>query len=50
MKPTKTFKISKQTKRFAAGIINAHERGAFKRAMINAQLSSQQIVRTKRES
>ena len=50
MKPTKTFKMLKQTKRYAALITDAHERGAFKRAMIDAQLASQQIVRSKRES
>jgi hypothetical protein len=39
MKPTSTFKISAQTKRFMATIVDPHKRGAFKRAMIDAQLS-----------
>jgi hypothetical protein len=40
MKPTSTFKMSAQTKRFMATIVDPHQRGAYKRAMIDAQLSS----------
>lgn len=38
MKPTKTFRLSKTTKRMMATITNATDRGDFKRAMIEAQL------------
>lgn len=41
LKPTDKFKLSKQTKRMMANIVDAHERGAFKRAMIQAQLQSE---------
>lgn len=41
MKPTSTFKISKQTKRFMATFVDAHARGHFKRMMIDAQLAAQ---------
>jgi hypothetical protein len=40
LKPNKTFKLSKQTKRFMATIINADQRNAFKRAMIQAELAA----------
>jgi hypothetical protein len=40
LKPNKTFKLSKQTKRFMATMINADERNAFKRAMIQAELAA----------
>ena len=32
--------MSAQTKRFAATIVDPHQRGAYKRAMIDAELSS----------
>lgn len=41
MKPSATFKISKQTKRFMATFVDAHARGHFKRMMIDAQLAAQ---------
>jgi len=41
MKPTSTFKMSAQTKRFMATITDDHKRGEYKRAMIDAQLQSQ---------
>jgi len=47
--PSKNFKMSKQTKRSMAGFIDAHERGAFKRAMIQAQLASEQIIKSKKD-
>ena len=45
MKPTSTFKMSAQTKRFMATIVDDHKRGEYKRAMIDAQLQSQVPVR-----
>lgn len=47
LKPNKTFKLSKQTKRFMATFVNAEDRNAFKRAMIDAELCS--AVRPTRE-
>lgn len=43
MKPTSSFKMSKQTKRFLALLPfkDAHERGAFKRSSIQAQLAAE---------
>lgn len=41
--------MSKQTKRSMALFIDANERGAFKRAMIQAQLASEQVIKSKRE-
>ena len=46
MKPGKTFNLSKQTKRFMATFVNAEERNAYKRAMIEAQLCSEVVVKT----
>jgi hypothetical protein len=46
MKPGKTFNLTKQTKRFMATFVNAEERNAYKRAMIDAQLCSEVIVKT----
>jgi hypothetical protein len=40
MKPNKTFKLSKQTKRFMATFIDPIKRGEFKRAMIQAELAA----------
>lgn len=45
MKPTKTFKLSKTTKRMMATITGATERGDFKRMMIDAQLQSQVVIK-----
>ncbi len=45
LKPSKTFKLNKQTKRFMATIVNAEERNAFKRGMIDAQLQSEIVVK-----
>ena len=40
MKPTSTFKLSKQTKRFMCTIVDPVERNAFKNAMIQAELAA----------
>lgn len=40
MKTTASFRISKQTKRFMASFIDAHARGEYKRAMIQAELAA----------
>ena len=47
MKPSKTFNLSKQTKRFMCTILDPVERNAYKRMMIQAQLSSEVVVRHK---
>lgn len=49
MKPNSTFKLSKQTKRFMATFVDAHERGHFKRMMIDAQLSAQVKPKERKE-
>jgi len=38
--PGKTFKLSQQTKRLMCSIVDAKERGEFKRAMIQAELAA----------
>lgn len=45
-KPTKTFKLSKTTKRMMATILDAHARGHFKRMMIDAQLEAEKKVKS----
>jgi len=40
IKPGKTFKLSKQTKRLMTSIVDAHTRNEFKRAMIQAELAA----------
>jgi len=47
LKPTKTFKLAKQTKRFMATIVDPVARNSFKRDMIQAQLQSE--IAPKRE-
>jgi hypothetical protein len=49
LKPSKNFKMASQTKRTLALILDPHERGRWKRAMIQAQLASEQIVKSKKE-
>lgn len=50
MKPTASFKLSKSTKRSLATIIDPIQRSAFKRAMIDAELTSRiQIKPSKRK-
>jgi hypothetical protein len=46
LKPGKTFNLSKQTKRFMATFVNAEDRNAYKRAMIDAQLASEIVIKT----
>jgi hypothetical protein len=41
IKPSKTFKISKQTKRLMATVVNTVQRGELKSMMIQAQLLAQ---------
>jgi hypothetical protein len=48
IKPGKTFNLSKQTKRFMATFVNAEDRNAFKRAMIQAQLASEIVIKTEK--
>ncbi len=45
MKPTSSFKLYKQYKRIAASILCAHGRGAYLRAMVNAQLEEENARR-----
>lgn len=45
IKPTKTFKLSSQTKRLMCTILDPVERHAYKRAMIQAQLASEVVVK-----
>jgi hypothetical protein len=47
LKPGKTFKISKTTKRMMSFIVNKEERDSFKRAMIQAQLASEVKISNK---
>lgn len=49
MKPSSTFKMSKQTKRFLALLPfkDQHDRAAFKRSSIQAQLASEVVVRSR---
>jgi hypothetical protein len=50
LKPTANYKMSKQTKASLAlgGFKNAHAQGQWKRAMINAELSSMQQYKPSR--
>ena len=51
MKPTKTFKMAKQTKRLMATITDKNARDAFKANMIQSQLQSEiKPVKEKRDS
>ena len=43
MKADKNFRMKQTTKRWAAGILDAHERGAYLRMMIQAQLIAARI-------
>jgi len=45
LKPSKTFNLSKQTKRFMATIVDPVARNAYKNAMIQAQLQSEIIIK-----
>lgn len=45
MKPNKTFKLSKSTKRMMCSIVNTEQRNQFKRMMIQAELAAGVIVK-----
>ena len=45
IKPGKTFKLSKTTKRMMCSIVNAEQRNAYKRMMIQAELAAAVIVK-----
>jgi len=45
LKSGKTFKLSKQTKALMCSIVDTVQRNAFKRAMIQAQLASEVIIK-----
>ena len=46
MKPTKTFKLKKTTKTRLASIVDPQQRSEWKRAMIDAQLCSEVVIKT----
>jgi hypothetical protein len=46
LKPGKTYNMTKSTKRILAQFPNAHERGQWKRMMIDAELSAAIIPKT----
>jgi hypothetical protein len=49
--PTKNFRMNAQTKKLLGTILDPHDRGSFKRAMIQAQLhAEEQPSRDKRGS
>jgi hypothetical protein len=49
LKKDKNFRISKQTKRFMATIVDPAARHAYKNAMIEAQIFGSQIVERKKK-
>jgi hypothetical protein len=49
LKPSKTFKLSKQTKRFMATMIDPVQRNAYKNAMIQAQLQSEIVPKREKK-
>ena len=48
MKSGSNFKMSKQSKRFLATVLDPHRRGEIKRGTVQAELASQQQVRQPR--
>jgi hypothetical protein len=46
MKPNKTFKLKKTTKTMLASIVDPVQRNAWKRAMIDAQLCSEIVIKS----
>lgn len=46
LKPNKTFKLSKATKTILASIVDTAKRNEWKRAMIDAQLCSEIVIKT----
>lgn len=49
MKPSKTFKLSKTTKRRMATIVNAASRHEYKNAMIQAELAASVVIKSSKE-
>ena len=49
MTPSKTFKLSKTTKRRMATMANATERNEYKAAMIQAELAASVTIRSSKE-
>ena len=49
LKPSKTFKLAKQTKRFMATMIDPVQRNAYKNAMIQAQLQSEIVPKREKK-
>jgi hypothetical protein len=45
IKPGKTFRLSKSTKRMMCSIVDAEKRNAYKRMMIQAELAAGVIVK-----
>ena len=45
MKPGKTFKLSKQSKRLMCSIVDATERNQFKAMMIQAELAAAVVIK-----
>ena len=50
IKPSKTFNLSKTTKRRMATIVDPVERHAYKNAMIQAQIASEIVIKHKEKS
>lgn len=51
LKPNKTFKLSKTTKRMLCSIVNTEQRNQYKRMMIDAELCAAIVPKTiKKES
>jgi hypothetical protein len=48
MKSGSNFKMSKQSKRYLATIVDTHKRGEIKRGTVQAELAGQQQVRQPR--
>jgi hypothetical protein len=46
-KPTKTFKMDKQTKRLLCQFTNKHQRADFAASMIDAQLASEVVIKSR---
>ena len=49
LKPGKTFNLSKSSKRILAQFPNAHERGQWKRMMIDAELSAAIVIKPEKK-
>jgi hypothetical protein len=53
LKPNASFKLDKQTKRLMATMLDKHQRGQYKKTMIEAQLQSlitPRITKNKRDN